>query len=99
MFFSVCIFLLTFLPQIIFDIRHGGILFGAVKKFLFTEDSFKLSFWQILTTRATYYFNMIATKFWINADRAFAPFLIASIYGIYLARKNLLKNKGFCCKI
>lgn len=95
MLFSACIFFLTFLPQIIFDVRHNGVLLGAINKFLFEEASFKLSFWQILTIRAPYYFNMIATKFWINADKAFAPFLIVSAYGIYLARKKLLKNKGF----
>jgi len=83
------IFFVVFIPQIVFNIRHQGIFMTAVKKFLFEDKSFKLSFWQMLKIRAPFYYDMLASKFWINGAKIFAPFLAVAGLSLVLSWKKL----------
>ena len=89
------IFFTVFIPQIAFNIRHQGIFMTAVKKFLFEDESFKLSFWQMLKVRAPFYYDMLASKFWINGAKLFTPFLITAGLSLVLNWKKLWKNSVF----
>lgn len=89
------IFFAVFIPQIAFNIRHQGIFMTAVKKFLFEDESFKLSFWQMLKIRAPFYYDMLASKFWINGAKLFAPFLITAGLSLVLNWKKLWKSTVF----
>ncbi|HJX59034.1 MAG TPA: glycosyltransferase family 39 protein [Patescibacteria group bacterium] len=93
--FSVIIFFLAFVPQIIFDIRHRGVLLGAINKFLFEEKSFSLSFWQILQSRSYFYYKMLSSKFWINGEGLFAPFFVLCLYALVKNINKLWQNPNF----
>jgi len=56
------LFFCTLAPQIIFNFRHQGILVSAFKKFLITEKSFGLSFFQVGRERLNLYFNVFLGK-------------------------------------
>lgn len=91
--FSVLVIAVTVAPQVIFDIRHNGILRGTLSKFLFQEGSFKLSFWQIAKIRFPFYYDVFFSKLFhemLKAKEAFALIFVAIfIYKI----KFILKNK------
>lgn len=89
------LFFLIFIPQILFNIRHQGIFIEAVRKFLIEDKSFKLSFWQTLKVRLPFYYDLIASKFWINGAKIFAPFFGAIIASLILYGKEIRKNKIF----
>lgn len=88
-------FLITFVPQIIFEIRHPGIQSGAFLQFLFKENSFTISFWEILVTRLSFYYNLFASKFWINGGSIFAPFFILFIILLVVNWKIYWKDYKF----
>lgn len=92
--FSLVIFLLPFLPQIIFDIRHQGILSLAIKKFL-SDNSFNISFWEILKLRIGYYINFLSSKLWVENKILTIPFIITMFLVFIINLKTLLKNPLF----
>src|SRR3989344_2551262 len=68
---SLASILLIFLPQIIFDFIKGGVLTASVKKFLLEEGSFKISFWQIIMARLSFYWEMFSFKIWTGQSPQF----------------------------
>lgn len=52
----------AFMPQVVFDLKHEGILRQAIYRFLVTESSFKASFWQTLQVRLPFYAEVILNK-------------------------------------
>lgn len=52
----------AFLPQVIFDVRHQGVLSSAVYRFLVTDNSFKLGFWQTVQVRLPFYAQVFFSK-------------------------------------
>lgn len=56
------LFLLTALPQILFDLRHDGILRNNVFDFLIGEKSFKISFWEVFVARINFYYDVFSNK-------------------------------------
>lgn len=63
---SAALFGLAFVPQIIFDLRHQGVLLTAVKKFLITDASFKSAFWETVSVRLPFYQQVFFSKIWAN---------------------------------
>jgi len=94
-FLSVFLFLISFFPQAIFDVRHGGILSGNIAKFLFSEGSFKLSFWEVLKLRLNLYWEMFSSKIWIGQASQFTVFFLISLSMIALNLKELWRKDGF----
>jgi len=92
---SFGLMVLAFIPQLLFEIRHPGVLTGPIINFLINGKSGELSFWQLITTRIGFYYNLIASKFWLNGNLLFAPFLILVL--VYLVRKwkTLKENEMF----
>jgi len=86
---------LTFAPQILFDLRHEGILRGTISKFLFQEGSFKLTFWEIAKIRFPFYYDVFFSKLFQSMANAKAIFAI--IFGLLLfyKRKAIIKDKRF----
>ena len=60
--YSLLALFLTVFPLIAFDIRHGGILMGNIKKFLLEEESFKTSFWDVVQERLVFYYHVFTSK-------------------------------------
>lgn len=91
---SLIIFFMTFTPQVLFDIKHQGILNSAIRRFLFEDKSFRLSIWEIITTRFAFYYNLIISKFWVERKALALPFLIIFLLQFILKRTKYLKNQG-----
>jgi len=92
---SVFIFLLSFFPQILFEVRHPGVLSGPLSQFLFQEKSFSLSFWEMISSRLPFYYSVFSSKFWINGGNIFAPFLILVTLYLIAKKKDIFKNEKF----
>ncbi|MBI2268170.1 MAG: glycosyltransferase family 39 protein [Candidatus Blackburnbacteria bacterium] len=92
---ALAAFVVAFLPQIVFDLKHDGVLSVAIKKFLFSGESFKLSFWEIVKVRSLFYFTTFSAKlFPTNSElrEIFGWFLIP----IFLINiKSLFRNSRF----
>jgi len=86
-------FLFTLLPQVLFDVRHGGVLFSAVRKFLFEEETFKLSFWQIIKLRTSFYFDTFSSLVW--NDKAIVAWILFGIALLmtFINWREILKEK------
>jgi 4-amino-4-deoxy-L-arabinose transferase-like glycosyltransferase len=74
---------ITFLPQVIFDLRNQGILTNGIKKFLFEEKSFRASFWEIVKIRLPFYFDVFSTKILIG-ERRIREIIMWSSLGVML---------------
>lgn len=72
-------FFITILPQIVFDLRHKGILSAAITKFLFEEKSFQLSFWEVVKIRLPFYYQTFVSKIWVGERRIFLPFFFVAL--------------------
>lgn len=59
---SSAVFLGTLFPQILFNFRHGNILFKNFTRMFMEDESFKLSFWQVLSTRMGYFWAVFHSK-------------------------------------
>jgi hypothetical protein len=92
---SVSLFLLTFLPQVIFEIRHPGVQTGAFYQFVFKDNSFTFSFWEILKERLPFYYNLFASKFWPNGGFIFAPFFVVFVFSLVANWKKFWKDDKF----
>lgn len=94
---AFCSFILfiTFAPQIIFDLRHEGVLSIAIKKFLVDEGSFKASFWEIIKNRAALYYQIFFSKLFPTSGLFWTPFATLGLVSLILNIKNLFANKWF----
>jgi 4-amino-4-deoxy-L-arabinose transferase-like glycosyltransferase len=88
-------FIIPFLPQIMFDFKHQHILFNNIKKFLFEEESFKMSFWEIIKIRLPFYYDVFTSKIWPGEGKLLQPFLILAVFALVAKFKELWQKKGF----
>lgn len=80
--------LIGFAPQIIFDIRHDGILRQGIAKFFIDDGSFKISFWDTIKIRIPFYYQMFSSKLFISNKFIGGLFLMISLLGFRkLSRK------------
>ena len=92
---SIVIFAVGFLPQILFELRHEGVYVNAIRNFLIADKSFTINFLQVVLGRLSFYYTLIASKFWTNADIVFAPFLFAAVGLVVTNWKAFKKNNKF----
>jgi 4-amino-4-deoxy-L-arabinose transferase-like glycosyltransferase len=90
---SMFIFIFCFLPQILFEIRHDGIMSKALYNFVVNEKTFTLNFLEILFKRINIYYNLLYSKFWLESWLLFLPFFTIFIYKLVLNWKEFIKNK------
>ncbi|OGY09730.1 MAG: hypothetical protein A2782_02735 [Candidatus Blackburnbacteria bacterium RIFCSPHIGHO2_01_FULL_43_15b] len=85
----------TFIPQIWFDLKHEGILRQSVGKFLLGEQSFKLSFWDVLRIRSKFYLDVFGSKLFPTTGeyRNITALFLGAVF--LLTATKLLKNKYF----
>lgn len=91
------LFMLTALPLVIFDLRHGGILSKNIQEFLFAKDSFSAATSntsEFFIKRADFLFDVFYSKFFLG-DRKLplSLFLIAASSFVLLFLKNLRNRK------
>ncbi len=88
-------FVIPFVPQLLFEVRHPGVQSSALLNFLFHEKTFTYAFWEIIKTRIPFDYNMIASKFWINGGMFFAPFFGIFLVLLILNWKKLWQSDKF----
>lgn len=85
--------LLTFLPQIVFDLKHGGILRAGINKFLFQKESFSLSFWEVVKLRIPFYFDVFFAKIFPTTLNYRYLLLYSGSVLLLLNIKKVVENK------
>ncbi len=90
---SSIVFIGTLLPQILFNFRHGNILFDNFIGMLVEEKSFKLSFWQVLNSRMNYFWSVFHSKILPGLEIWVAAFSVI-VLGISIERKKEFDKKA-----
>ncbi|HEX6977584.1 MAG TPA: glycosyltransferase family 39 protein [Patescibacteria group bacterium] len=92
---SIFLIFFAFVPQIIFDLIHQGILRTAIAKFLFTDKSFKVSFWEMVKIRVPFYQDVFMSKINPSGEKGklvATAFMFASLL---INWRSLWANKYF----
>lgn len=89
------LFFITLVPQIIFDLRHGGILTNAIKVFLIEEKSFKLSFLEVIRVRFPFYFDIFNKELFLSYRNYGAFFGIILLLILFFKRQLIFRNDKF----
>ncbi|MBP9758778.1 glycosyltransferase family 39 protein [Candidatus Dojkabacteria bacterium] len=92
---SILSFVFTFLPQIIFEIRHKGVMLKAFYNFVFNEKTFTINFVEILSGRIERYYDLFTSKFWNGNSVLFLPFFIIFIFFLVFKFKTYWKDDKF----
>lgn len=90
---SLAVFIGTLLPQLLFNFRHGNILFENFKGMLVEEKSFKLSFWQVLNSRINYFWSVFHSKILPGLEFWVAVFS-AAVLRVSIKRKKEFNKKA-----
>jgi len=85
----------SFLPQVIFDIRHGSVLSKNIVNFIFVEKSFKFSFWQIAKERFPLYYDVFTSKIWASRKLFEISILFTSLFLLITKWKKYWKQDIF----
>ena len=86
---SGLVFLLTFLPQIVFDFRHDHIILQSFKRILLSEKSFRLSFWQVFEVRLSYVWTVFWSKILPDKRDIVLFFSIIAFYKLFSKYEKL----------
>jgi 4-amino-4-deoxy-L-arabinose transferase-like glycosyltransferase len=93
LFLYIASYTFTFLPQIIFDVRHQGVQLKGLLSFYNTQKPVSLSFFEVLTTRMQFYYEMFSSKLWVEGGVLLAIFFLLFLFGLVVFAKQLVKNK------
>lgn len=89
---SVILFVLTFLPMVLFDLKHDGILRNNIDKFLFGERSFGAPTWKFVWDKFYFYYDVFTNKIF-DGRYEFEKILFFVIAGgFFYQLHKLLKN-------
>ncbi|MBU0572425.1 glycosyltransferase family 39 protein [Patescibacteria group bacterium] len=84
---SSAAFIGTLFPQIFFNFRHENILFNGFKETFVEQESFKLSFQQVLGTRLNYFWAVFHSKI-LPGLETWVLVISAIVLGISIERKK-----------
>ena len=87
--YSGLIFLLTLVPQILFNFRHDNLLLNNFINEILKKGSFKLSFWQVFWERADYIWTVFYSKILPEKSILVLIFSLLSFYSIYKNHKKI----------
>lgn len=91
---SCILVLVTLLPLIAFDIKNHGLIIGNIKKFLITDQSFKLPTWKFISDKFDFYYDVFTNKIF-NARYYLERFVLGSILLIFFYNLHkLIKKDG-----
>ena len=86
-FIAIAFFVLTLLPQLVFNFRHQNILLNSFKRFLISEKSFQPNL-GAYNKRLSFYYSAFTEKYYIS-KRAMAIFAISLPVFFLLIRRKL----------
>lgn len=86
--------LLAIFPLIAFDIKNHGILISNIKKFLITDESFKLPTLNFIAGKIGFYYNVFTNKIF-NARYGVEKFLLSGVLLFFVYHlRDLIKKDG-----
>jgi len=94
-FYTFGAFLIAFVPQLIFEMRHPGVMSRSLIDFIFHQGTFTYAFWGILKERIIFDYNLLASKFMTNSNLVFAPFFAVFLILLILSWKKFWKLDYF----
>jgi 4-amino-4-deoxy-L-arabinose transferase-like glycosyltransferase len=92
---SFGLFVLAFIPQGFFELRHPGALTGPLMDFLLHGKPSGLSLGTLVTSHISYFYSLIASKFWVNDNALFAPFFILFVGFLIIRWQEFKKDAKF----
>jgi hypothetical protein len=88
------LFFIAILPLIAFDLKNHGLIVGNIKKFLITDQSFKLPSWRLIGDKLEFYYDVFTNKLF-NARYHFEKFILGSLLlAFFYHLHHLVKNDG-----
>lgn len=84
-----------FLPQILFDLRHNGILRKGIIEFLHGNRSFTLSVWKLVKLRFILYFDVFSNEIWYQKNVILSLLFVFLIIFLVIKFKEFKKNDYF----
>lgn len=92
---SVSALAITVLPQVVFDLKHSGVLSTAIKNFLFQEETFKSSLWDVAKQRADFYLGVFGSKLFPSTGEYRKWFIYGGVFALLATVKYWKANKYF----
>ncbi|MBI4058859.1 glycosyltransferase family 39 protein [Candidatus Microgenomates bacterium] len=92
---SVSLFLITLLPQIVFDFRHGGLLYHNISQFLFEQKSFNQTTAWLLERRFPLYFDTFGPLIFPTNSKLIQIFSFLILVILLANIKRFLSNDKF----
>lgn len=86
---------LSFLPQLLFDLRHDGVIRKGIVQFIKSERFYNFSFETIIRKRIFYYPEVFFNKLWPQNSEAVLILFFVFLFLLWFFRKNLFSNKYF----
>lgn len=85
---------ISILPLIAFDIKNHGLIAGNIKKFLITDQSFKLPTWKMISDKFEFYYGVFTNKIF-NARYYLERFILGGVLLIFFYNLHrLIKKDG-----
>ncbi len=85
LFFAIIIFTLTFLPQILFDLRHDYIILDSFKRVLISEKSFRGPFNpENIVFKKSFFWNILNSKIFPTYAKTANVFYLSVFVGIVI---------------
>jgi 4-amino-4-deoxy-L-arabinose transferase-like glycosyltransferase len=91
-FISLGLFLLTFIPQIIFNFRHDNILLNNLIKLFISEKAFRGISAAILVEKIKFFWGVFSDKLYAGRERSALIFMALSFAGIFVKGNNFKKG-------
>lgn len=91
----IFLYITPFLPQIIFDFRHNGVIRKGLWQFINSSRSFSFSFWDLLVSRVYFYLDTFSEVVWGQKSFLFILFFLAVLVFVLFRSDEFKKNKYF----
>ncbi len=92
---SFVLYSISFFPQVIFDIRHDGVIRKGLVQFIKSDRLYNFSFETFVYKRIFYYPEIFFGKIWPQSEKAVWVFLFVFAFLIWFFRKRLFSDKYF----
>ncbi|MBU0570261.1 glycosyltransferase family 39 protein [Patescibacteria group bacterium] len=86
------VFLVTLLPQILFNFRHENLLLNNFSNLFFKEKAFRPMTLVILETRLNYFWNVLIGKLFTGQHKHAETLVVLSASALFVKRKEIGKN-------
>lgn len=92
---SIAVFVLTVLPLVLFDLRHGGILGGNIRGFLSGSGTFLMPSWKFITDRLMLTGTYFSQLLFHNVYEEEAAYLFGLLLAFVYCLLKLIRNDNF----